>query len=146
MCITELRWRGAYTGQSAEIKPNSKALPLSRLSHEVKGYILLATQPEPGLPSHLRQPGWHTALQSRSLGDTQPCSPAVVPSLASVAGCWLPCWPWDETPPRIRELVVLVCHRSWSMSSSLKVFLELIQGRSLCQSSLFHRKSLNLLI
>lgn len=63
MCITELHCRGAYTRQSAEIKPNSEALPLPWLSHEAKGYILLATQPEPGVPSHLRQSGWHTALQ-----------------------------------------------------------------------------------
>ena len=68
MCITELQWIGAYTRQGAEIKPNSKALPLSWLSHEAKGYILLIKQPHSqsrGVPDHLGQPGWHTAPQPR---------------------------------------------------------------------------------
>lgn len=75
MCGTELWWIGAYTGQSADIKPNANALPLSRLSHETKAIFCWQN-------SHVARLKWFRDTlgilgdtQPRSLGDTQPCSP-----------------------------------------------------------------------
>lgn len=112
MCITELWWIGASTRQSADIKPNSKALPLSQLSHEAEdtlfwqnnctaragGWLVTLGSLADTWPQ-APQPGWHIC--------TARVTPSPVPSLVSAAGHWLPfapgmilpswyisLWPW----------------------------------------------------
>lgn len=121
MCVAELLWRGAYPRQSVGIKPDFKVFPLSWLLHETKVYYdfvyciiyysitdRTATQTEPG-GSRTSWTAWVTALwpcclgdtkdpRLPSLGDTAPW-PAAVPSIVRVAGCWMLCCSWGETPP-----------------------------------------------
>lgn len=102
MCITELWWIGASKRQSADIKPNSKVLPLSQLSHEAEDTLFWqnnCTARAGGwlvtlgsLADMSAQLGWHPAL-CPPWWVQQATGCHLVPGMI-LPSCYISLWPW----------------------------------------------------
>lgn len=158
MCITELWWIGASARQSADIKPNSKVLPLSQPSHEAEHTL-----------------SWqniHTAVAGGflvtlgSLGDTQPHGLAAWVTPLYGPRDTQPCaLPGERSRPLAAVLLlgwlsllgVFSCEHEkvdgsggllWNLKHLITFvgILGWLQGRNLFKSSLYHREPVSFLM